>query len=148
MFVCFHISFGLHIVAANPVSSTLQNESCRTFEWVMSHVLLSHATVTHINEACHTYEWATAHIYKSLQHIATCFGRYHRRFELNCMRIEAGGFKLIYGWRLLPAGWVCTGKEDWGWDQDTFGVMKAIIIWWGAAVASSHLHFAIILYTL
>ena len=32
-----------------------QNESCHTYEWVMSHVWMSH--VTHMNESCHTYEW-------------------------------------------------------------------------------------------
>jgi len=31
------------------------NESCHTYEWVMSHIWMSH--VTHMNESCHTYEW-------------------------------------------------------------------------------------------
>ena len=31
------------------------NESCCTYEWVMSHIWMSH--VTHMNEFCHTYEW-------------------------------------------------------------------------------------------
>jgi len=30
------------------------NESCHTYEWVMSHVWMSH--VTRMNESCHTYE--------------------------------------------------------------------------------------------
>jgi len=31
------------------------NESCHTYEWVMSHTWMSHAT--HVKESCHTYEW-------------------------------------------------------------------------------------------
>jgi len=31
------------------------NESCLTYEWVVSHAWLSH--VTHMNESFHTYEW-------------------------------------------------------------------------------------------
>ena len=29
-------------------------QSCHTYEWVMSHIWMSH--VTHLNESCHTYE--------------------------------------------------------------------------------------------
>jgi len=35
------------------------NESCHTYEWVMSHIWMSH--VTHMNESCHTYEWGMSH---------------------------------------------------------------------------------------
>jgi len=31
------------------------NESCPTYEWLMSHIWVSHAT--HMNESCCTYEW-------------------------------------------------------------------------------------------
>ena len=35
---------------------THMNESCHTYEWVVSHIFwMSH--VTHMNESCHTYEW-------------------------------------------------------------------------------------------
>ena len=36
-------------------------ESCRTYEWGVSHVWMSHST--HVNEACHTYTWGMSHIY-------------------------------------------------------------------------------------
>jgi len=36
------------------------SESCHTYEWVMSHIRMSH--VTHTNESCHTYEWVMSHI--------------------------------------------------------------------------------------
>ena len=39
------------------------NESCHTYEWVMSHIQTSH--VTHMNESCHTYEWVMSHIWMS-----------------------------------------------------------------------------------
>jgi len=39
------------------------NESCHTYEWVMSHIWMSH--VTHMNESCHTYEWVMSHIWMS-----------------------------------------------------------------------------------
>ena len=37
------------------------NESCHTYEWVMSHIWMSH--VTHMNESRHTYEWVMSHIW-------------------------------------------------------------------------------------
>jgi len=42
---------------------THMNESCHTYEWVMSHIWMSH--VTHMNESCHTYEWVMSHIWMS-----------------------------------------------------------------------------------
>jgi len=52
---------------------TRMNESCHTFEWVMSiyecvmsHVWMSH--VTRMNESRHTYEWVTSHI--RMSHVA------------------------------------------------------------------------------
>ena len=39
------------------------NESCHTYDWVMSHIWMGH--VTHMNESCHTYEWVMAHIWMS-----------------------------------------------------------------------------------
>jgi len=39
------------------------NGSCHTYEWVMSHIWMSH--VTHMNEPCHTYEWVMSHIWTS-----------------------------------------------------------------------------------
>ena len=38
-------------------------ESCHTYEWVMSHIRMSH--VIHMNESCHTYEWVMSHIWMS-----------------------------------------------------------------------------------
>jgi len=43
--------------------SFVMNESCHTYEWVMSHIWMSH--VTHMNESCHTYEWVMSHIRSS-----------------------------------------------------------------------------------
>jgi len=59
---------------------TLVNESCHTYEWVISHIWTIHVThmnesyhthklvmshlwtshVTHTNESCHTYEWVSS----------------------------------------------------------------------------------------
>jgi len=39
------------------------NESCRTHEWVMSHIWMSH--VAHMNESCRTHEWVMSHIWMS-----------------------------------------------------------------------------------
>ena len=56
---------------------TSMNESCRTHEWVMSYIWISHGTymngscytyvshVTHMNESCHTYEWVMFFIWMS-----------------------------------------------------------------------------------
>ena len=45
------------------------NESCHTFEWVMSHIRKSYVTPTskscHTNESCHTYKWVMSHIWMS-----------------------------------------------------------------------------------
>ena len=53
------------------------NESCHTYEWVMSHIWMSH--VTHMNESRHTYEWVMSHIWT--HHIwmdpVTCYTRLH-----------------------------------------------------------------------
>ena len=49
------------------------NESCCTYEWVMSHILMSH--VTHMNESCCTYEWIMSHIWMS--HVAHMNESYH-----------------------------------------------------------------------
>jgi len=34
---------------------TYTNESCHTYEWVMSHIRMRH--VTHMNQSCHSHEW-------------------------------------------------------------------------------------------
>jgi len=39
------------------------NESCHTYEWVMSHIWMNH--VRHTNESCHTYEVVMSHIWSS-----------------------------------------------------------------------------------
>jgi len=45
---------------------THMNESCPTYEGVMSHIWRSH--VTHMKESCHTYEGVMSHLWRS--HIA------------------------------------------------------------------------------
>jgi len=42
------------------------NESCRTYEHIMSHRRMSH--VAHMCESCHTYKWAMSHTWMS--HVA------------------------------------------------------------------------------
>jgi len=57
---------------------TRMNESCHTYEWVMSHIRMSH--VTHTNESCHTYEWGMSHICKKpVIHIWKCHVKHHIR---------------------------------------------------------------------
>ena len=41
---------------------THMNESCHTYEWVMSHIWMRH--VIHMNESCHTYEWIMSQVWK------------------------------------------------------------------------------------
>jgi len=93
---------------------TYMNESCYTYEWVMSHIQwvishtwMSHVThmdelwmshVTHMNESCHAYEWVMSHIWMShVTHVNeschTCtIGNYH------------GGFAA--GMRWVPHIWI------------------------------------------
>ena len=42
---------------------THMNESWHTHEWFMSHIWMSHGA--HINESCHTYEWVMSHLWLS-----------------------------------------------------------------------------------
>jgi len=51
------------------------NESCHTYEWVMSHIWMSH--VTHMNESCHTYEWVMSHIW--MMHVTYIEKSGHKR---------------------------------------------------------------------
>ena len=61
---------------------THMNESCHTYEWVMSHKWVSH--VTHTNESCHTYEWVMSHTYKwVMSHIWVS----HVTWEINMSHI-------------------------------------------------------------
>ena len=39
------------------------NQSCHTYEWIMSHIWMSH--VPHVNDSCHTYEWVVSHMNES-----------------------------------------------------------------------------------
>jgi len=51
------------------------NESCHTYEWVMSQIWMSH--VTHMNESCHTYEWVMSHIWtRHVTHMTESCHRY------------------------------------------------------------------------
>jgi len=46
-------------------------ESCRTYEWVTSHIRMSHVWISHgahINESCHTYERVKSHIWMTGVH--------------------------------------------------------------------------------
>jgi len=46
-----------------PFAVSYFNESCRTCEWVMSHMWMSH--VSHVNESCRTCEWVMSHMWMS-----------------------------------------------------------------------------------
>jgi len=48
------------------------NESCHTYQWVVSHTSTSH--VAHINEACHIYQRVMSHI--SMSHVTHINERY------------------------------------------------------------------------
>jgi len=52
-----------HTWVAYVTFDVIQNESCHTYEWVMSHIWMSH--VTQVNESCHTCEWVMSHIWMS-----------------------------------------------------------------------------------
>ena len=54
---CKHISSSKFL--KNSCYVTNMNESCHTYEWVMSHIWMSH--VTNMRESCHTYEWVMSH---------------------------------------------------------------------------------------
>ena len=62
------------------------DQSCRTYEWVMSNIWTSQ--VTHMNEARHTYEWVTWHTNESTGRRPVGFGeisktpRSHQRCSL------------------------------------------------------------------
>ena len=58
------------------------NESCHTYEWVMSHIWMSH--VTHMNESCHTYEWVMSHIWMS--HVSY---QSHQEYQCSCHTYES-----------------------------------------------------------
>jgi len=50
------------------------NESCHTYEWVMSHIWMSH--ITHTDELCHTCKWIASNI--RMDHITHINGSCHR----------------------------------------------------------------------
>ena len=41
---------------------THMNESCHTYEWVISHIRMNH--VTHMDQSCHTYDWVMSHMHE------------------------------------------------------------------------------------
>ena len=55
----FALELGTSRIRMNHVART--NESCRTYEWIMSHVRMNHVART--NE-CHAYEWVVCHTYE------------------------------------------------------------------------------------
>jgi len=62
-----------HIARMNTSSLARMNESCRTYEWVTSHVWMSH--VTHTSKWCRTYEWGVSHIW--MRHVANMNKSWH-----------------------------------------------------------------------
>jgi len=79
--VIYRSSATLHNVmfenASNEIDSETAvlslRESCRTYEWGVSHVWMSHITRT--NESYHTYEWVISHIWR--RHVTHMKVSYH-----------------------------------------------------------------------
>jgi len=71
-------------IRMSPVSHI--NESCLTYEWVLSHIWMSQ--VSHMNESCLTYEWVMSHIWIS----------YVSRTNESCLTYE----------------WVMSHRARWG----------------------------------
>ena len=65
LFDCCTGSAGTHTPRSHV---TRMNESCYTYEWVMSHVVwMSH--VARMNKSCHTYAWAVSHAW--MRHVTS-----------------------------------------------------------------------------
>jgi len=84
---------------------------CHTYEWVMSHIWMSH--VPHIHESCHTYEWVMSHIFTS--HV-TCMNESCHTYESKlwhvsqfaCMVMRAYGTHIHESWLIHIYEWVMT----------------------------------------
>ena len=70
-------------ISTSSTARRSQDESCHTYEWVVSHVWMRHVThmpyervsshtwmshVTRMNKFCHTYDWVTSQVWMS--HVA------------------------------------------------------------------------------
>ena len=54
--------------------SHVTRECVRVYEWVMSHVWMSHVTrmnESRMNESCHTYEWVMSHVWMGNVYVGT-----------------------------------------------------------------------------
>jgi len=69
------------------------NASYYTYEWVVSHIWMSH--VTHMNESCHTYEWVMSHIWMS-----------RVTHEMSHVSHESWVIPLKKKWVMSPKKWV------------------------------------------
>jgi len=72
------------------LASVLINESCNTYEWVMTHVgeRVSHVRsgrVTHVNESCNTCEWVMSHIWMS--HVTHDWAHRTHEWVMSHMRV-------------------------------------------------------------
>jgi len=54
-----------HVTHMNESCDTYVNESCHTYEWVMSHENRRIDALCHTYESCHTYGWVMAHRWMS-----------------------------------------------------------------------------------
>jgi len=54
--LCIRVSHVTHVLLCSTIH---RNESCHTYERVMSHIW----TNIHRNESCHTYEWVMSHVW-------------------------------------------------------------------------------------
>ena len=62
--------------------TTLMNESCHTYECIISHIWMSHVKhmseschASHMNASCHTYEWVMSHI--GMSHVTHMNASFH-----------------------------------------------------------------------
>jgi len=84
-----------HVTRATEPRHTYEGP-CRTYEWVMSHMWVSH--VAHMSESCRTYEWVMSHMRG--HHVAriTCTTDYMSLTTCasNCSLCCLGAWSVIY----------------------------------------------------
>jgi len=80
-------------------------ESCHAYEWVMSHMWMSH--VPHVNESCHKHEWVMSHMWRShVQYMNEWCHIYERlmshiwRRQCVMSHICTGHVRLTHGWEM------------------------------------------------
>jgi len=112
---------------------THMNESCHTYERVMSHIWTSH--VTHMNESCHTFERVMSHIWMShVTHMNTSrYALAHRVYEsCHTCRMMRHDVFISVTWHL----WVISCVNE---NESRHVLMNHIICWRNALWVMSHI---------